>query len=1252
MSWLCDLIAQNSPDPRQRIELSQQFLVQLQVSHLPSDSTLLNDFCDLILQWLSCSNFKVALNALEILGVAVDVSGDVLAPYLIERTPALVERLGDGKQSVREAAIQLLVLLANAPYSNVQIVFEKVAAGLTHRQWLVRIGAMQVIKNILEQNKFYVEIQVNRVVPTLCKLMEDPNNEVREATANTLVYIFCQYGDHVAISIKQRQLITDPKYQMLMSRLKDAQEGIGQFTTTPSTSQRTSRPLRRLLLPQKPGTPSSANRILAGTRKAAMSEDQENLLGSVPPFLRASSVPAHRRPITVSNKNSGSAGAVSDETFQKAFLEVPKCSIFSAKELKEKLDNACATLQNANLDWDKRVNALKVLRSIIIGGAFDFTDFTSELREMESAFLTSIKDLRSQVCREGCVTLAFYCEKLELKMAVLIEALMPALINLLQNSAKVMASSAHVALQYVVKYVRSPKLMPHLKTAMASKSRDIRRNVAALVLMALTLWDGRLIEKNISIFMDCIKAGINDADPETRNIGRNMFSHLDQEYRHHAEILYKSLDPSKQRSLSGIVSQSSSSQSIVSEKDSLPITQKSSSYSLHKSTAFHFTGRSTSDIDTGSARRAYSQLTRGTTKWRPMPQINGTPISSTRSAVTAHRFATPSSTLRKPAPIPRTPPGNVARSQPGSRSTSPSQRIMSRNRPSVPTVVRNRSHVDDLEDISAAGDSLKFEVAELNNALACCAVSSASERKEGLKALYTIVSTEKHIDPLDLKKITERLNSLISEGSHKLLQAVSDLLIKLVQLHHEELNDWLNLLIPRLLMKYANDVLASNQDRYRVMLDTVRQCFDPEQQLHAVFKFIQDPVRNNVNFKIKHGLLKYLHEVMSGVDRALSYKNSEVRSAILKIFQWLDDPKNAGLRDISERVICDMFSVNASDFTAMMATFDNDLRNQLQEIIQRNSLAKPKTNGFNSNDTHALIHDTASQINDFVEGRRLPGSPIRYESSFSRSPLDNGIMRRQSREDPSCSLSGYILDPERLTNDEEMQEELIKKIGEELSHSNERTAERLQAMNVLSQITRESLFSLWDKYFKKILLLLVENLNDSDASIRRTALKLLKEICYSQAPRFNYYAEMVFMRVLDATADESKIVVSAAEECGSVLATHVSSVICRKVLLAVIKSTDTTESKIQVAIKMLTKVLESLSPEELLDILEEVAPPIVEAYNYESSSIRKESVGCLVKMHKIVGKEAMLPYIGGLNRGKRALLDVYLNRMRGPSPVS
>lgn len=59
MSWLGELLEQNSSDPRARLELGQQLLSQLQISKLPSDSTLLNDFCDLVVQWLSGSNFKV-----------------------------------------------------------------------------------------------------------------------------------------------------------------------------------------------------------------------------------------------------------------------------------------------------------------------------------------------------------------------------------------------------------------------------------------------------------------------------------------------------------------------------------------------------------------------------------------------------------------------------------------------------------------------------------------------------------------------------------------------------------------------------------------------------------------------------------------------------------------------------------------------------------------------------------------------------------------------------------------------------------------------------------------------------------------------------------------------------------------------------------------------------------------------------------------------------------------------------------------
>lgn len=59
MSWLGELLERNSSDPRERLELGQQLLSQLQIARLPSDSTLLNDFCDVVVQWLSGSNYKV-----------------------------------------------------------------------------------------------------------------------------------------------------------------------------------------------------------------------------------------------------------------------------------------------------------------------------------------------------------------------------------------------------------------------------------------------------------------------------------------------------------------------------------------------------------------------------------------------------------------------------------------------------------------------------------------------------------------------------------------------------------------------------------------------------------------------------------------------------------------------------------------------------------------------------------------------------------------------------------------------------------------------------------------------------------------------------------------------------------------------------------------------------------------------------------------------------------------------------------------
>ncbi|VDK50689.1 unnamed protein product [Gongylonema pulchrum] len=106
--------------------------------------------------------------------------------------------------------------------------------------------------------------------------------------------------------------------------------------------------------------------------------------------------------------------------------------------MREHISEACATMQNTNLDWNRRVAALKMLRAVVIGGGMDYSNFSEEMREIQAALLISVKDLRSQLCREACVTIAFYCERLGLGMVTAMDTLMPTLILLMQNSAKVL----------------------------------------------------------------------------------------------------------------------------------------------------------------------------------------------------------------------------------------------------------------------------------------------------------------------------------------------------------------------------------------------------------------------------------------------------------------------------------------------------------------------------------------------------------------------------------------------------------------------------------------------------------------------------------------------------------------------------------------------------------------------------------------------------------------------------------------------
>ena len=91
------------------------------------------------------------------------------------------------------------------------------------------------------------------------------------------------------------------------------------------------------------------------------------------------------------------AGAVDEDSFIQAFEDVKRVNIFSARALTDEINKIRETLSKSSNDWKVRIDALQMVRSLIIAGAASYDEFHSALRTLDSPFQVSVKDLRSQV---------------------------------------------------------------------------------------------------------------------------------------------------------------------------------------------------------------------------------------------------------------------------------------------------------------------------------------------------------------------------------------------------------------------------------------------------------------------------------------------------------------------------------------------------------------------------------------------------------------------------------------------------------------------------------------------------------------------------------------------------------------------------------------------------------------------------------------------------------------------------------------
>lgn len=395
------------------------------------------------------------------------------------------------------------------------------------------------------------------------------------------------------------------------------------------------------------------------------------------------------RTVNSAASQASAAGAMTEEQFRTFIETSPAIRTHSFKETISECQKQAAILENLNNDWNKRVKALQALRGLL--KPVDEADYAAFAEQayalLGTALELSVKDLRSQVCREACITVAFYCEKLGTSFWRVAEALLTITMNLTQNSAKIMASSGHICNNYIARNIQHSKVLSIVVHQINHKAKEVRRMAITMVAIIIHIWDNQMVERHAPELMQAVKTALSDADPEARALARQAFEHLQNQYPNKADALFQALEPSKQRMLTERSSTASSTHSINSERDNLPNPNRG----LYNVQTAFLNKRSASDLNHTVRRMnlvpSRVAQTRPNAIGKP-PQASVFRPNMAPLTPSARKYAPPANVIKVEKSTSSENSAKATSSQPGSRSNSPG-----RNRHQPPqSIVRKNYH--------------------------------------------------------------------------------------------------------------------------------------------------------------------------------------------------------------------------------------------------------------------------------------------------------------------------------------------------------------------------------------------------------------------------------------------------------------------------------------------------------------------------------------------------------------------------------
>ncbi|XP_058585238.1 CLIP-associating protein 2 isoform X34 [Neofelis nebulosa] len=1114
-----------------RLQVGQELLLHLgapgAIPDLEEDLGRLGKTIDALTGWVGSSNYRVSLMGLEILSAFVDRLSTRFKSYVVMVIVALIDRMGDAKDKVRDEAQTLMLKLMDQVAAPMYI-WEQLTSGFKHKNFRSREGVCLCLIETL--NVFGARpLVLSKLVPHLCVLFGDSNSQVRDAAVLAVVEIYRHVGERVRVDLCKRG-IPPARLEMIFAKFDEVQNSGGMIL---SVCKDKSFDDEESVDGNRPSSAASAFKVPA-------------------PKTSGNPVNSARKPASAGGpkvggaSKEGGAGAVDEDDFIKAFTDVPSVQIYSSRELEETLNKIREILSDDKHDWDQRANALKKIRSLLVAGAAQYDCFFQHLRLLDGALKLSAKDLRSQVVREACITVAHLSTVLGNKFDHGAEAIVPTLFNLVPNSAKVMATSGCAAIRFIIRHTHVPRLIPLITSNCTSKSVPVRRRSFEFLDLLLQEWQTHSLERHAAVLVETIKKGIHDADAEARVEARKTYMGLRNHFPGEAETLYNSLEPSYQKSLqtylksSGSVAslpQSDRSSSSSQESLNRPFSSKWSTanpstvagrVSAGSSKASCLPGslqRSRSDIDVNAAAGAKAHHAAGQSArsgrlgagalnpgsyaslGRVRAKLSAAPLAGMGNAKTDSRGRSRTKMVSQSQPGSRSgSPGRVLsttalstvssgvqrvlvnsasapkrskipRSQGCSREASPSRLSVARSsripRPSVSQGCSREASRESSRDTSpvrsfqplgpgygmsqssrlsssvsamrvlntgsdveeAVADALKKparrryesygmhsdddansdassacsersyssrngsiptymrqteDVAEVLNR---CASSNWSERKEGLLGLQNLLKNQRTLSRVELKRLCEIFTRMFADPHGKVFSMFLETLVDFIQVHKDDLQDWLFVLLTQLLKKMGADLLGSVQAKVQKALDVTRESFPNDLQFNILMRFTVDQTQTP-SLKVKVAILKYIETLAKQMDPGDFINSSETRLAVSRVITWTTEPKSSDVRKAAQSVLISLFELNTPEFTMLLG-------------------ALPKT--FQDGATK-LLHNHLRNTGNGTQGPM--GSPLTRPTARSPANWSSPLTSPTNTSQNTLSPSAFDYDTENMNSED------------------------------------------------------------------------------------------------------------------------------------------------------------------------------------------------------------------------------------------